>query len=293
MRTLRVPVADDVELAVDLWDGRGREPFLLAHGLASNARLWDGVADDLAGRGHPVAVVDQRGHGRSAKPDGGYDFATLADDLVRVIGALALDRPVAVGQSWGADVVLELAARRPGAVRGVACVDGGTTELARRFPTWEECESALAPPPFRGTPLAEIEARFRRAHPDWPERGIRGALACFEVLPDGTVAPHLTFERHMTILRHLWSHRPSRLWDDIGVPVLLLPCRGSGEWAAMKRASVEEAERRLARARTHWFDAHHDVHAQHPDRVAAVLAAAVDDGFFAVPGPVAAGEMAP
>ena len=30
------------------WDGGERPPVLLVHGLASNARLWDGVAETLA-----------------------------------------------------------------------------------------------------------------------------------------------------------------------------------------------------------------------------------------------------
>ena len=42
-----------------------RRAYLLVHGLASNARLWDGVARRLAGAGHAVAAVDLRGHGRS------------------------------------------------------------------------------------------------------------------------------------------------------------------------------------------------------------------------------------
>jgi len=46
-------------------------PFVLVHGLASNARLWDGVARRLAGAGHSSAAVDLRGHGRSDKPDTG------------------------------------------------------------------------------------------------------------------------------------------------------------------------------------------------------------------------------
>ena len=35
-------------------------PFLLVHGLSSNARLWDGVARRLAAAGHEVVAVAQR-----------------------------------------------------------------------------------------------------------------------------------------------------------------------------------------------------------------------------------------
>ena len=43
--------------------------MLLVHGLASNARLWDGVMDHLPGV-HSVAV-DARGHGASPDSAGG------------------------------------------------------------------------------------------------------------------------------------------------------------------------------------------------------------------------------
>ena len=68
MRTVRIPVADDVELAVDLWASPAGDgpPFLLVHGLASNARMWDGVAMALVARGLAAITVDLRGHGRSS-----------------------------------------------------------------------------------------------------------------------------------------------------------------------------------------------------------------------------------
>ena len=47
-------------------------PFLLVHGLASTARTWELVMPLLADAGHPVAAIDQRGHGLSDKPDDDY-----------------------------------------------------------------------------------------------------------------------------------------------------------------------------------------------------------------------------
>lgn len=241
---MRIPVAPGVALHGRHWTGAG-EPFLLVHGLASNARLWDGVADLLAAAGHAVLAVDQRGHGQSDKPDDGYDFETLTDDLLAVIDAVALDRPLAVGQSWGANVVLELGHRAPGRVRGVALIDGGAHDLSARLPDWNETERLLAPPALDGVARADIEAYMRRTHSDWPDAGIEGALANFDVKPDGTVAPWLTRSRHMTILRHLWEHRPTELLPLLTVPVLVV-------------AAIDH-------------DAHHDIHAQKPHLVARLL----------------------
>lgn len=287
MRTVRLPVTGGVSLAVDVWDGPdgaggGNVGFLLVHGLASNARLWDGVAERLAQLGHAVAAVDQRGHGRSDKPDDGYDFATVCDDLVCVMASLA-PRPVVVGQSWGANVVLELAYRQPEAIQGIACVDGGTIELADTFDSWEQCEAALTPPVLIGTPRTEMDALVRAVHPGWPESGVQATLANFETRPDGTIAPWLTLDRHLRILRSLWEHRPSTRYPAIKVPVLLVPADTSDvAWTMDKRRSIDAALAALPSGRAHWFaPADHDIHTQYPVELAELLHASVADGFFA------------
>jgi pimeloyl-ACP methyl ester carboxylesterase len=271
MRCEHVRVTDDVTLVVRRHDGDGR-PFLLVHGLASNARLWDGVADHLAAAGHAVVAVDLRGHGQSSKPNHGYDFATVVADLVAVIDAVDLDRPIVAGQSWGGNVVLELAARHPGRAHAVALVDGGWIHLGDRFDEWAECEAVMRPPPLAGTKYTRIVAAIRSARPDWPESGIAGSLANFEVLEDGTVRPWLSLENHLRILRALWEHQPRQLYASVPLPVLLIPAGGSADdpAEAAKRANVAEALAMLAAARVRWYEppADHDLHAQHPEAIA-------------------------
>ncbi|MDP9442178.1 MAG: alpha/beta hydrolase [Actinomycetota bacterium] len=277
MEVTRVPATGGVSLAVYLWPG-DKVPFLLVHGLASNALLWQGVAEELSAAGHPVTAVDQRGHGQSDKPDEGYDFATLSADLAAVTVALGWNRPVVAGQSWGGNVVLELGAREPGVPRGLVLVDGGWIDLSR-FRTWEECETAMAPPPVEGIPAALVEATLRERHPDWPESGIRGAMACYGVRDNGAIEPWLSRSHHMTILRHLWEQRPATLYPLVEVPVLLLPCDDGSP--GHRREEVAAAEIGLRRSRTAWQAADHDVHAQHPEKVARLLMECLSEGFFA------------
>lgn len=277
----RVSVAPGVALAVRRWSARGAAPtageapapFLLVHGLASNARTWEGVAERLADLGHAVVAIDQRGHGLSDKPDDGYDYATVTADLASAIGALGLDRPVVAGQSWGGDVVLELAARYPDVVRGVACVDGGLIELARAFPDWEACAEALAPPRLDGMPAVELQARIRAGHPDWSDSAIAGTMANFVIRPDGTVSPRLTRERHMRILRAMWGHSPWEALAAARAPVLLVPAdTGDAAWTAGKRAATERAVASRPGVAVRWFaPADHDIHQQHPGELADVL----------------------
>lgn len=279
VEALRIP-AGGGELHAHAWGlGLAGPPFLLIHGLASNSLLWSGVGETLAEHGNPAVAVDLRGHGRSWKPDDGYDFATITKDLLDVIAHLGWSRPVVAGQSWGANVVLELAADHGDALQGAVLVDGGWLQLSRRFPTWEECEAALSPPALAGTPLPQMEERIRERLDGWPPSAVTAALGCFEVVDDGTVRPWLTRERHLTILGHLWRHDPPNRYPSVEVPVLLVPV-DDGRDAADKRTLVEQAEAALACSRTHWFDAHHDVHAQHPSDLAGVLLACVADGFF-------------
>jgi pimeloyl-ACP methyl ester carboxylesterase len=269
----RFSVAAGVELHAEVWTPHAcAHPvaFVLVHGLASNAAMWRGVGERLRARGHVVVAVDQRGHGRSAKPDGPYDVATFAADLAELLGALPLRRPAVAGQSFGGNVVLELAARRPELVRGVACVDGGWIELSERFSSWEACESELAPPVLEGRGAQELRALFRDSHGDWPEPGIEGLLANFEVREDGTVAPWLSQPRHLQILRSLWEHRPSQLYPLVRVPVLLVPAVNADQPEGWDE-TVDKAAELLPIVRLEPMAGDHDLHAQHPEAMADLL----------------------
>lgn len=266
---------DGVTLHTLAWEPVGPDPdaptFLLVHGLASNAQLWGGVGTALATRGHRVVAVDQRGHGLSARVDDGYDFATLSADLLAVVDAHQLGRPVVLGQSWGGNVVLELAADHGDRVTAIVCVDGGQIELATQFPDRATMLAALTPPRLTGMRLADLEAGLRQRSGHWPESGIRGQLANFVRRPDGTVAPHLSLERHLAVLDHLWDHRPAARWAQVPVASLLLPVRGTmGDGDAKARAVAAAADAN-PRVRVTWLDGDHDVHAERPAEVARLV----------------------
>jgi len=285
-RARRVPAAGVWLHCLEWGDGQGPRnpslvPFLLVHGLASNCRTWERVGDLLAARGHPVAAVDQRGHGRSEVPDTGYDFATLCDDLEAVLDALGYERAVVVGQSTGGNIAVDLARRAGHRLAGVAGVDGGTIALQKRWPRWDDCAAALAPPLLSGTPVAEMRLVLGRAHPDWDDWGIEATLANLAVGDDGTVAPRLSLEHHMLILRALWEHCPATVFPELTVPVLLLVADSDDAWSSDKRAGADRAVELLPRGRVHWLSpADHDVHVQQPEKVASLLLEAVADGFF-------------
>jgi pimeloyl-ACP methyl ester carboxylesterase len=258
-------------------------PFLLVHGLASNKHLWDGVANELASVGRRSISVDLRGHGRSDKPDSGYDYVSITADLTGLLDALKIPTVHIVGQSWGGNVVVEFGIGASNRTESVACVDGGFIELSSAFGTWEECEAALTPPKLIGTPFAQIEQWSRSAHTDWPESGIVGALACFELRSDGTIAPWLTLDRHLQIVRQLFDHRPTQRFPMLFAPTMLIPAGAKANWAGDKEAVVANAVALLPHGSAQWFvDADHDLHAQHPRQLAQVL---LSHASFPIPTP--------
>ena len=260
-------------LAVRRAVGPGR-PFLLVHGLASNARVWDGVARRLAAAGHEVVAVDLRGHGRSEAPAGGYDTDTCADDLAalqRVLGLTGDRAPVAAGQSWGGNVVVSLSARH-GSVAGVALVDGGWISLGERFATFEDCWAQLTPPDFPPRPLDEVRTMFRRWHPDWPAEGIEGTLGNFAVDADGNARPALARVHHRDIVHSLWSSDVTTQLPHVTVPALVAPAVAGDD--DDRRDGPDRALSLLPDAQASWYvGADHDLHAQHPERLAADLVA--------------------
>ena len=265
---MRIDVAPGVGLHVVTWDGGDCVPFVLVHGLASNCRTWEGVAAQLCELGHPVATVDLRGHGLSDKPDEGYDFATLCDDLVAVLDGVGFDGPVVAGQSTGGNIAVELAARVGDRLAGVVGVDGGALEVSRRWPEWEVCLAALAPPRLAGSPARLVEGRLRDAHPDWPEWGIQATMANFERLPEGAIRPWLRFDCHVRILRSLWEHKPSVVIPLLEVPVLLVMADSGDGWMDHKRSMADELAAAAPEVQVEWMTGDHDLHVQFPVELA-------------------------
>lgn len=251
-----------------------RRPVLLVHGLASNALLWEGVGRRLAEAGHEVVAVNQRGHGGTEETDDGYDTATAASDLAALIRELDWTgerAPVVAGQSWGGNVVLTLAAEH-GGTAGVAMIDGGWIYLRESFPTFERCWDTLAPPTFDHLTAADFEAFSAQWHADWPEETRRSSAGSFRTMPDGTVRPWLSREHHRSILHSLWAGDPRPLYPKVDVPASLL----AAVPAVPPSSAVTEAAERMRDAQVHWYvGAHHDLHAQHPERCADDLLALI------------------
>lgn len=295
--------AAEVALGARRWDGGDRLPVLLVHGLSSNARLWDEVAAALApdptgpapdptalapdpagpaGHGplphepawHPVLAVDLRGHGTSAgvpDPPGSDATEVAVADLVAVCASLGWHRVLVAGQSWGGNIALQLAARHPGLVGGLVLVDGGWLHLGDRWPDLDAAWRTLAPPDLTRWRAAELRTVLADAHPDWSSEAVEATLANLEQLPDGGIRPWLSRERHRDRVASLLAHRPRELYPLVRCPAILLAAGDPPD------AMAQEAAAAVSHASLVAFPGgEHDLHAQHPGRVAeAILRVAI------------------
>ena len=157
-KTTLVEVEDGVRLEVLDWGGSGRALLLLA-GLGDTAHVFDDIAPMLATR-YRVVGVTRRGHrGSSApapSPASGYTIARLAEDLVRVIDAVGLQRPVVAGHSFAGEEMHVLGALHANRIAGLIYVDAAFNRADR----FEEHEAATRALPSAPRPAAADLASF-------------------------------------------------------------------------------------------------------------------------------------
>lgn len=252
-------------------------PLIFLHGLASQAHMFDKVAPYLAEHFRVIAF-DQRGHGESAKPASGYDFANVTQDLVALLDALNIKRAIVAGHSWGGNVALYFAAHYPERARGMVLIDGGFLDIqSNPEMTWERTEKELAPPNLIGTPVNDFKQMLKQyAGKLWKPFVEEIILHNFEIQHDNTIRPRLSYANHMRILRALWEQRPGEYFPLVRCPVLILPAANEHAedhaWTERRRAQVKAAARGIEKNRVVWFhDTVHDIPLQRPRKLANVI----------------------
>ncbi|MBC3762403.1 alpha/beta fold hydrolase [Quadrisphaera oryzae] len=157
-----------------------RPTVVLAHGLCDDAACWGRTARDLA-QEHDVVSFDARGHGASDRA-ADYSLQAHTRDLVSLVRALGLERPVLVGHSMG------------GVHAVLASAEVEVAALVLEDPAWPD-------PPADGSKDAEASRgrqvevaalpgarrweRGRALHPAWDDDDLRSwSLAQTLVDPD-------------------------------------------------------------------------------------------------------------
>jgi pimeloyl-ACP methyl ester carboxylesterase len=153
-----VMVSDNVQLEVLDWGGSGR-PLVLLPGGGNTAHVFDEFTSKLTADFH-VYGITRRGFGESAfaAPTSGAD--TYGDDVLAVLDALKLARPVLVGHSIGGQELSSVATRYPTRVAALVYLDAGYPYAFDngKGPTMKEFEDLRVPqlPPPTEADLASF-----------------------------------------------------------------------------------------------------------------------------------------
>jgi 3-oxoadipate enol-lactonase len=93
---------------------RGTGPRLLGiGGTGGDLRRFPTIFDLLPAQNFEILAYDQRGLGRTSRPDIPYTMADYADDAEALLGTLGWERCLVIGFSFGGMVAQELALRYP------------------------------------------------------------------------------------------------------------------------------------------------------------------------------------
>lgn len=251
------------------------EPVVFVHGGFSDHSTWRLVAGAMP-ESLRVVTYDRRGHSRSERGAGALPRRLHERDLARLVEALELGPAHLVGNSYGASIVLGLAARRPDLVQSAVAHEAPLTGITLDNPTERRA-------------VARVEAQIRAALKRIDSGDVPGGVKQFlEDVALGAGRWEQVPERIRTVMV---SNAPTVVdeqrdpdWASIGldelasirVPVLLTHGAQSPEWFSGVIAKLSEVipgatPRVLA-------GAGHNPHATHPAEFAAAVAGFVGDG---------------
>ena len=126
-----------------------RAPVLLVQGLGGEKNSWNLQRAALALR-HRTIAFDNRGAGRSDKPDGKYNLEEMADDAIAVLDAAGIENAHVVGLSMGGAISQIIALKHPNRVRSLTLVatacrnHAWREELLQSWATTAETEGMTA-----------------------------------------------------------------------------------------------------------------------------------------------------
>ncbi len=121
-----VEVENNVRMEVLDWGGSG-PPVILLAGLGYDAHVYDTFAPKLTEK-HHVYGITRRGFGASSAPvpdSQNYTAARLGEDILAVMNALHLEKPVLIGHSIAGEELSYIGTNDPERVAGLVYLDAG------------------------------------------------------------------------------------------------------------------------------------------------------------------------
>jgi 3-oxoadipate enol-lactonase len=239
---------------IDIWFERQGEgpPLLFISGTGGDLRVKPNVFDGPLPRSFEVLAYDQRGLGRTAKPDAPYSMADYADDAAALMDHIGWAEALVVGVSFGGMVAQELVLRHPAKVKRLvlACTSPGGAGGAS-YPFHEIDEQMDRTERSRMLiPIADVrrDAAWAKANSDLYD----------QILAMGAADPFAAEPGHaMGARRQLEARAGHAAWDRLGeiaCPVMIAAGRYDG--IALPKTQ-ERMAGRIPGARLQFFDGGH------------------------------------
>ena len=258
------------------WGGEG-PPILALHGLASGAHWYDLVAPELA-KNYRVIAPDQRGHGQTTQAPTGYDWKTLASDVLGLMDYINAETFTVLGHSWGGNVAINLAADHPDRVSALVMIDGGFFGARLRGnTTWEEFQKRAAPRDVSGTRQDFLDRIKGQLSICWSEDIERIVLSMVWEDDEGKIHDILRPDNHAQVMQAMWNSPASDTWPRISSPTLIVAAgptldRVGGEFALRKQEMVKMASQEIKNSRVRWIpETIHDIGYHKPVELAATI----------------------
>jgi 3-oxoadipate enol-lactonase len=226
-------IADDgIRIHYDLFGRRNGQPVLMIQGLGTDSRGWFAQRFAIGSRYRGI-VLDNRGVGRSDKPDGPYDLEQMAADAVAVLDAAGIDSAHVIGASMGGVIAQIMAVRHPDHVRSLVLACTACRHLGWRRELLEDW-AALA--------QAQGMRAFAKESMRWlvGPRALRRFWPAFGALtPLAISAPTHAFVAQVNAILHM-DDSVRDLLHTVHVPTLILV--GSQDILTPQADSEEIAE---------------------------------------------------
>lgn len=217
--------------------------WVFVHGLMGYSANWRKIIAGLEST-ERVLAYDQRGHGRSFKPENGYTPEDYAGDLLKITEELGWESFILVGHSMGGRNSLHFASQHPEKVMKLVIEDIGP-EAAPNAVEYYEKLLGIVPTPFANREAArqffQTEFLEKAKARDKVEVLAQFFYANMEDKPDGSTDWRFS---KPGILKSVVDGRAQERWHEVEslkMPTLWIRGAESRELSAESFARIQQA----------------------------------------------------
>ncbi len=255
---------------------RGKGPRLLSlSGTGADLRRSPNIFEMPVSRHFEILAYDQRGLGRTSRPDVPYSMLDYTNDAVGLMNAVGWERSPVMGISFGGMVAQELAIRYPERVERLvlACTSSGGAGGAS-YPLHELAGLPQEEYVRRSLMLSDtrMDEAWQAKHHSEFQSLVEQRLAGLRIGADET-------GRKMGQRRQLEARAAHDTYDrlpQIRMPVFI--CGGRYDGIA-RPANLETLQKQIPNSRLEFFEGGHQFHIQDPrayERIIAFLKGELD-----------------